>query len=275
MRPGGDLKSELELAEPYMRTFMTVALGRDVRGRRETLRIHKALLVAAAILTTMLAQQSQARTISTQPPAGHPAASLPTPAQAMTSHAITSQAVAMRPTAAHAAAFQTGSIQSTAVRALRWAFYARNGYRWEYAGILIRRNGELGYSAFPRTLKKVDAVEMDPSKQQAPGDMLVALYHTHPCNPRDYFPQYFSPQDLISAFFWHVPTFILDECTGEVHEFDPALDRVSDTGVVVEVRTQSGRTRRVRLPAGRIVGNIDDRGPDLSVIERLTQRTAY
>ncbi|GEM_PF-1254703 len=168
-----------------------------------------------------------------------------------------------------------GAMQATAVRALRWAFYAPNGYRWEYSGILIIRDGQLGYSAFPRTLKKVDAVEMDPEKQRAPGDTLVALYHTHPCKPREYFPQYFSPQDLVSAFFWHVPTFILDECTGDVHEFDPTLDRARDTGVAVVIRLKNGRSRRVRLPAGRIVGNIGDRGPDLSLIESLMHRTLY
>ena len=264
------------------------ALDRFMRRSERSLSIRGTVLTAAAVSMAALAQQSQARTISTQPTAARSVASLPGAPQGVTAHAvathavsshavtaqsITAQSAAMRPTAEQAAAFQTDSIQGTAVRALRWAFYARNGYRWEYSGILIRRNGQLGYSAFPRTLKKVDAVEMDPSKQQAPGDMLVALYHTHPCNPRDYFPQYYSPQDLISAFFWHVPTFILDECTGEVHEFDPVLDRVSDTGVVVDIQTKSGRTRHVRLPAGRIVGNIGDRGPDLSVIERLTQRT--
>ena len=239
-----------------------------MHSKQSTLSIRSTLLAVVAISMAALTQQSHARAITTQPTAAGPAPSLPGPALQ-----ISAQSVAIRPTAASAAAFQTDSIQGTAIRALRWAFYAPNGYRWEYSGILIRRNGELGYSAFPRTLKKVDAVEMDPAKLRAPGDMLVALYHTHPCNPRDYFPQYYSPQDLISAFFWHVPTFILDECTGDVHEFDPTLDRVSDTGVVVDIQTISGRTRHVRLPAGRIVGNIGDRGPDLTVIERLTQRT--
>jgi hypothetical protein len=166
-------------------------------------------------------------------------------------------------------------VQMTAVRALRWAFFAPNGYRWEYAGILVSHDGQLGYSAFPRTLKKVDAVEMDVERQRAPGDTLVALYHTHPCKPEEYFPQYFSPQDLVSAFFWHVPAFILDECTGKVHEFDPAHDRAYDTGTEVTVAQKDGRTRHVRLPAGRVVGDIGERGPDLSEIERLMSRALY
>src|SRR5262249_613179 len=106
-------------------------------------------------------------------------------------------------------------LQAMAVRALRWAFYAPNGYRWEFSGILVTRDGELGYSQFPRTLKLVDAAEMDVEKQRVSGETLVGLYHTHPCKPDAYFSQYFSPADLISAFFWHVPTFILDECTGK------------------------------------------------------------
>jgi hypothetical protein len=162
-------------------------------------------------------------------------------------------------------------LQGLAVHALRWAFYAPNGYRWEYSGVLTTRDGQLVYSASPRTLKMVDAVEMDAEKLLVPGDTLVGLYHTHPCKPDEYFSQYFSPQDLVSAFYYHVPSFILDECTGEVHEFDPARDRAFDTGTVVKVLRRDGSRNWVRLPAGRVVGDIDDQGPDLSVIERLSQ----
>lgn len=164
-------------------------------------------------------------------------------------------------------------LESTAVRALRWAFYASNGYRWEYSGILVIHDGQLRYSPSPSTLKQVDAVEMDVEKQRIPGDILVGLYHTHPCKPDEYFPQYFSPQDLVSAFFWHVPTFILDECTGEVHEFDPLRDRAFDTGTVVRVLRKDGTRTWVRLPAGRVVGDIGDQGPDLSLIEKLMSQT--
>jgi hypothetical protein len=164
-------------------------------------------------------------------------------------------------------------LEAVAVRALRWAFYASNGYRWEYSGILVIHDGQLRYSASPSTLKKVDAVEMDVEKQRTPGDTLVGLYHTHPCKSDEYFPQYFSPQDLVSAFFYHVPTFILDECTGEVHEFDPLRDRAADTGTVVRVLRKDGTRTWVRLPAGRVVGDIGDQGPDLSLIEQLMGHT--
>jgi hypothetical protein len=164
-------------------------------------------------------------------------------------------------------------LQATAVRALRWAFYAPNGYRWEFSGILTTRAGQLVYSPFPRTLKLVDAAEMDVGKQLVSGDTLLGLYHTHPCKPGTYFSQYFSPADLISAFFWHVPTFILDECTGKVHEFDPVQDRAADSGIVVRMLMRDGRKRWIRLPAGRVVGDIGDQGPDLSLIERLSSTT--
>jgi hypothetical protein len=114
---------------------------------------------------------------------------------------------------------------------------------------------------------------MDVEKQRTPGDILVGLYHTHPCNSDAYFPQYFSPQDLVSAFFWHVPTFILDECTGEVHEFDPLRDRAADTGTVVRVLRKDGSRTWVRLPSGRVVGDIGDQGPDLALIEKLMSQT--
>ena len=166
-------------------------------------------------------------------------------------------------------------LQTMAVRALRWAFYFPNGYRWEYSGILVTHEGQFAYSPFPKTLQKVDAVEMNVESQRAPGDVLVGLYHTHPCKSQEYFPQYFSPQDLVSAFFYHVPSFILDECTGEVHEFDPLHDRASDTGTLVSVLRKDGTHKWQRLPAGRVVGDIGDRGPDLSLIEQIMNREIY
>jgi proteasome lid subunit RPN8/RPN11 len=168
-----------------------------------------------------------------------------------------------------AALADEAELQAMAVKALRWAFYAPNGYRWEFSGILATKDGQLGYSQFPRTLKMVDAAEMDVEKQRTAGDTVVGLYHTHPCKPDAYFSQYFSAQDLISAFFWHVPAFILDECTGNVHEFDPAQDRAADSGIVVRMLMRDGKKRWIRLPAGRVVGNIGDQGPDLSLLERL------
>lgn len=166
-------------------------------------------------------------------------------------------------------------LQATATQGLRWAFYAPNGYRWEYSGILVTHEGELRYSPSPRTLQKVDAVEMDAEKLLSPGDVLVGLYHTHPCKPEQYFSQYYSPQDLVSAFFYHVPSFILDECTGKVHEFDPVHDIAADTGTVVPVMRKDGTRKWLRLPAGRVVGDIGDQGPDLSQIERLMSRAMY
>ncbi len=167
------------------------------------------------------------------------------------------------------------SLESAAVNAERWAFYAPNGYRWEYGGILVLRDGEVMYNAFPRTLKMVDAVPMDAYKQLQPGDKLIGLYHTHPCKSKEYFSQYYSPQDLISVYFYHVPSFILDECTGDVHEFDPAVDRARATGKVLTIMRPNGTRRVVHLPSGRIVGNIGDHGPDLSDIEELVGPTLY
>jgi hypothetical protein len=168
-----------------------------------------------------------------------------------------------------------GSLESAAINALRWAFYAPNGYRWEYGGILVQHQGEIMYNAFPRTLKKVDAVPMDADRQLNAGDTLMGLYHTHPCKSKEYFSEYYSPQDLVSVYFYKVPSFILDECTGEVHEFDPAVDHARDSGKVVTIVHRNGTRRVVHLPAGRIVGNIGDRGPDLSAIEELVGRTLY
>lgn len=190
-----------------------------------------------------------------------------------------STAVALSLTIAYSfdavAANLSSSLEPAAVHALRWAFYAPNGHRWEYSGILVLHNGEIMNNAFPRTLKKVDAVPMDAERQINPGDKLVAIYHTHPCKSKQYFSQYYSPQDLISAYYYNVPSFILDECTGDVHEFDPAVDHARQSGIAVNILRRDGTPRLVHLPAGRIVGNVGDHGPDLSVIEELVGHALY
>jgi hypothetical protein len=176
-------------------------------------------------------------------------------------------------------------LQAEAVRGLRWAFYAPNGYRWEYSGALLLHDGELTHSASSKTLvmlgeqltisaplftlHKVDAADMAGPAQLASGDVLVGLYHTHPCVPDVYFSQYFSPQDLIAPRAFHVPAFILDECTGLVHEFDPQLDQVEDSADIRVIVRRDGSSRRVLLPKGRLVGDIGDRGPNLTQLIAL------
>jgi len=176
-------------------------------------------------------------------------------------------------------------LQAEAVRGLRWAFYAPNGYRWEYSGALLIHNGELTHSASDKTLVMIgeqltssaplftlhqaDAADMVGPAHLASGDTLVGLYHTHPCATGVYFSQYFSPQDLIAPRFFRVPAFILDECTGRVHEFDPQIDRVEDSADIRVIARRDGTSRRVLLPKGRLVGDIGDQGPDLSRLAAL------
>jgi hypothetical protein len=188
---------------------------------------------------------------------------------------ITALPITVLPIKAPAADSADDALESAAVHALRWAFYAPNGYRWEYSGILVMRDGAVMNNAFPRTLKRLDAVPMDAAQQLSPGDTLVGLYHTHPCKSKQFLSGYYSPQDLISVFFYRVPSFILDECTGDVHEFDPVTDQVRASGRVITITQPNGTSRLVHLPAGRVVGNIGDRGPDLSAIEDLVGRTLY
>jgi hypothetical protein len=38
---------------------------------------------------------------------------------------------------------------------------------------------------------------------------------------------------------------------------------------------KDGTRKWLRLPAGRVVGNIGDQGPDLSAIERLMSKAMY
>jgi hypothetical protein len=79
------------------------------------------------------------------------------------------------------------------------------------------------------------------------GWKLAAGYHAHPCLPDSHFPWLFSPQDMANAFYMGVPEFVVDQCSGKVHEFDPKVDKQND--VVIE----GGRHY---ASGGRIVGSV-------------------
>jgi hypothetical protein len=68
-----------------------------------------------------------------------------------------------------------------------------------------------------------DHVEM--SHTVPAGFELAADIHSHPCLPADHAPSYFSPQDVMANTATKTIGYMLDECTGKVHEFIPGVTK--------------------------------------------------
>jgi hypothetical protein len=67
-----------------------------------------------------------------------------------------------------------------------------------------------------------DSVEL--SHGVPAGWILVADYHTHPCNNTSHAVSFFSPQDIAGYELRKIVGFMGDLCTGDVHEFRPGVD---------------------------------------------------
>jgi hypothetical protein len=80
------------------------------------------------------------------------------------------------------------------------------------------------------------------------GWKLVGDYHSHPCNAESHEVAYFSPSDLGGNTFMHIIGFMVDLCTGQVHEFDPSRDQPDNE----EPATSPG----IHITQGRIIGHI-------------------
>lgn len=109
---------------------------------------------------------------------------------------------------------------------------------WEYGSIVVYKNGKY-YHKDLLTDKKENKVYLAVRKLQAPDEQLVALYHVHPCNKK-YWSERHSLPDVSISLYWGVPSFVLDSCTGNVHEYDEGIEGANVTQPI----------------EGRIVGNI-------------------
>jgi hypothetical protein len=151
-----------------------------------------------------------------------------------------------------------------AVKALKESFNAPNGDQWEYGGIIVFRNGTFYWTNPPITTKQIDSNEINPKSLLLKGDILAAKYHTHPCLPNTHFPGYFSLTDLAYSQYFEVPEFILDECTGNVQEFNPLRDDPESIAVNVEYTDLITGERETRaMVKGTMIGNIGQKGPVL------------
>jgi hypothetical protein len=157
--------------------------------------------------------------------------------------------------------FANNLIENTAIIALKNAKHSATGKTFEHGGMIIRHEDETGTTIkylepFPNG--KFDGVQVIDFNQIPTGDKLVGTFHTHLCM-EGYYHDLFSIADVMSAYFSHVPEFMLDECTGEIHEYDPNIDQVRDTRRVVHLFGPECEKVDKYLPTGRIVGNIGEK----------------
>src|SRR5271157_265592 len=155
------------------------------------------------------------------------------------------------------AAFANTPLQDKAIEALKQAHDEPNGSLYEHGGMIVSNQGTLRWIEPHPDNDSPDSVIVTDRHSLLAGDMMVATYHTHPCMV-DYYHQYFSTSDVIVAMFTGVPAFMLDECTGDVHEFFTLIDNVQDTGATVGVRGANCAKLMRHLPTGRVIGNIGE-----------------
>jgi hypothetical protein len=168
--------------------------------------------------------------------------------------------IALLALAAHRAPAST-PLQDKGVAALKAAHDEPDGSRYEHGGMIVANSGSLRFIEPHPENDQPDRVNSYDKKMLLADDRMVATYHTHPCM-RDYYHQYFSTPDVIVAIFTAVPMFMLDECTGKVHEFFSAIDTIHGTGDDVEVCGKNCVRKLVHLPTGRIVGSIGVADPE-------------
>lgn len=78
------------------------------------------------------------------------------------------------------------------------------------------------------------------------GFKMVAMIHSHPCLP-GYDTGFYSPQDLMASILSRMPSYMVDLCTGDVHQFLPGTDKPDDVQPEGE---------QIYMSAGTIVGNV-------------------
>ena len=152
------------------------------------------------------------------------------------------------------------SLEQVAIHAEKAAFESASGQYYEYGGVIILRDGVLTFT-IPITNLNDRHVHIIPNPFMGKDDVLKGTFHTHPCRLETLFSQYFSVLDMNLTYDYNVPAFILNECTGNVQEFDPLKDNPKVHGEYVP-----GFPKMVYLTSGRIVGNIGERGVNLDAI---------
>lgn len=151
-------------------------------------------------------------------------------------------------------------IEHTAVNGLRVAKKESLADHREHGGMIFLLETEFGpivQYLEPRDGGDRTAVRVIDKSKLPPGAVMVGTYHVHICM-NGYYHEVFSKTDLIVAVISGVPEFMLDECTGLIHEFDTKLDRVRDTGIDANIVGSHGESVHIHLPSGRVIEDIGE-----------------
>jgi len=153
-------------------------------------------------------------------------------------------------------------IEDTAILALKAAKHTPTGTTLEHGGMIFSRDsgewGTLIEYVEPVPGGSAIGVQVINKKLLLPTDELLATYHLHLCMT-GYYQQVFSRTDIRVAIISDVPEFMLDECTGDVHEFDPEVDfNEKAKGMDAHLFDKDGGLVILHLPFGRIIGNIGE-----------------
>lgn len=128
----------------------------------------------------------------------------------------------------HAEGAGFDSMNEAGVNALRAA--AQQSLYYEYGGVIVHntKTGAYGFS-FPSTDYAGDHLGIDDDPASYDEDAkIVGDFHTHPCLPYSHIPGVFSDADLADARITGHVGYMLDLCTGDVHFFDPAVDKADE-----------------------------------------------
>ena len=157
----------------------------------------------------------------------------------------------------------TNLLERTAIEALRAAKHSATGTTNEHGGMLYWHHSDDGpilEFLEPTPAGSPTSVIVVNKDLLSGDDELTATYHVHLCM-NGYYHAYFSTQDVIVSILTGMPEFMLDECTGDVHEFDSRRDKIHDTGIDAKTCGPNGEELDRHLPSGRIIGNIGETEP--------------
>jgi hypothetical protein len=131
--------------------------------------------------------------------------------------------------------------------------YAKHPHYYEYGGVIQRLPDGKFIASEPNSDYHADNVNIDYDPLMYAGNYpIVSDYHVHPCM-KGYGSNFFSPEDLHGMRSTREPGYILDECTGDVHVWDPAKDTAQQASTILKM---DGEPRGPLLSEGRIIGHI-------------------
>jgi hypothetical protein len=96
-------------------------------------------------------------------------------------------------------------------------------------GVVIAADAKGKYVIGPRLSSEDAGDHTDISHEVPPDWTSVADIHAHPCLSDSHEVDFFSPQDIMEYQTLKITGFMLDQCTGDIHEFVPGRDSPNDT----------------------------------------------